>query len=93
MMAGADYRRCDVCDAKAFYDARLNWEWESESKTGLDNLGAWAVLCDDCEKTHEIVIKKKGAAGMSKSEKLVNLFIVFCFGSVAAFAIIGALLQ
>lgn len=25
-MAGADYRRCDQCDSKVFYDANLNYE-------------------------------------------------------------------
>ncbi len=25
-MAGADYRRCDVCGGKAFYDADLSYE-------------------------------------------------------------------
>ena len=25
-MAGADYRRCDVCGSKAFYDANLNYD-------------------------------------------------------------------
>lgn len=25
-MAAADYRLCDVCDGKAFYDANLNYE-------------------------------------------------------------------
>jgi len=27
-MALADYRRCDVCGGKAFYDAHLNYEME-----------------------------------------------------------------
>lgn len=25
-MAGADYKHCDVCGAKAFYDSNLNYE-------------------------------------------------------------------
>lgn len=25
-MAGADYRLCDICESKAFYDARLNYD-------------------------------------------------------------------
>lgn len=25
-MAGADYRHCDICGCKAFYDANLNYE-------------------------------------------------------------------
>jgi hypothetical protein len=26
-MAAADYRLCDVCDGKAFYDSNLGYEW------------------------------------------------------------------
>lgn len=36
-MAAADYRKCDVCGTKAFYDANLNYtddrdEWTKETK-------------------------------------------------------------
>ena len=70
-MALADYRLCDVCGAKAFYDARLNYENtrdESEwfrvcGERGyghrLDSLGDWAVICGDCAKTHRTAIVKK----------------------------------
>jgi len=30
-MAGADYRSCDVCGGKAFYDANLSYERATES--------------------------------------------------------------
>ena len=79
-MAYADYRLCDVCGSKTFYDARLNYE-QGPSKyhsappfriagkeqadnpdalhkhgSRLDSLGDWAVICEDCAKTHKCVI-------------------------------------
>ena len=82
-MASGDYRSCDVCGCKCFYDANLNYEHLEESwddvnqriikpKGGVlyngedsflkvDYLGAWAVLCDDCSKTHEArIVPKEG---------------------------------
>lgn len=56
-MAYCDYRHCDVCDAKAFYDANLNYDDNGK----LERVGAMKVLCDDCAKTHEVVIKAMGA--------------------------------
>lgn len=60
-MAAADYRLCDKCSSKAFYDANLNYEWNAipavrETTYGLDNLGDWAVLCCECAKTHRCAI-------------------------------------
>ena len=68
-MAAADYRLCDVCGCKAFYDANLNYEQGSDvagsvrnggqmnENTELDCLGDWVVLCTDCAKTHKCVIE------------------------------------
>jgi hypothetical protein len=39
-MAYADYRHCDICDAKTFYDANLDYDWEEYPETGLRNTGA-----------------------------------------------------
>ena len=36
-MAGADYRSCDVCGGKAFYDANLNYEFPDNN--GNDSWG------------------------------------------------------
>jgi hypothetical protein len=58
-MAYADYRHCDVCGAKAFYDANLSYDEEEYPETGLFNLGAWLCLCIACAKTHELKIIKK----------------------------------
>lgn len=33
-MAAADYRQCDVCGCKAFYDANLNYEWPDKNGNG-----------------------------------------------------------
>lgn len=70
-MALADYRLCDVCGCKAFYDSNLNYEFPNkegkgsynqkitkirDSPMGLDNLGDWVVLCIDCAKTHRCEI-------------------------------------
>lgn len=58
-MAMADYRLCDVCERKAFYDANLNYDFGKRMADGspkLDYLGAWAVLCENCAKTHEVRI-------------------------------------
>ena len=71
-MALADYRPCDKCGAKAFYDARLNYEVTKDreeehrvcgrpSHMKLENLGDWAVLCRDCAKTHRTAIVKREA--------------------------------
>lgn len=69
-MAYADYRLCDVCGNKAFYDAALNYDDENYDRPAfkvagepqkymhyrLDYLGDWAVLCNDCAKTYKCVI-------------------------------------
>lgn len=87
-MALADYRLCDVCGGKAFYDASLNYddgpnEYAPDSapyrvagqpqyedpalnhKHGmrLGYVGDWAVLCEDCAKTHKVVIVAATQAG------------------------------
>ena len=63
-MAKADYRLCDVCGEKAFYDANLNYTFvrrgdEVPSYTTLldgsytlDYLGDWAVLCTESARKH-----------------------------------------
>lgn len=57
-MAYADYTHCAVCDAKAFYDANLNWDTEGGVQR-LDYCGALAALCDDCAKEWELVRVKR----------------------------------
>lgn len=66
-MALADYRLCDVCNGKAFYDAELRYDFKDYPVTGLPRLGAWAVLCTECEKTHQITITPRAAIARTSS--------------------------
>lgn len=69
-MAGGDYKYCDVCNCKAFYDANLDYNGSSDfaesggflsaghkSYLELQNLGNWIVLCKTCSVTHKIKIE------------------------------------
>ena len=58
-MAGADYRSCDVCGTKTFYDARLDYNYDEFPPIGLPRLGDWKVICIECAKTHKVVVQKK----------------------------------
>lgn len=71
-MAACDYRLCDSCGRKAFYDAGLSYDdAKSADDPGvyriagtsqqfgwmtLGNVGDWAVLCKECAKTHRTII-------------------------------------
>lgn len=67
-MALADYRLCDVCGGKAFYDSNLNYEFRDYEPSEeahvdgelanyrLDYLGDWAVICLTCRQTHRCVV-------------------------------------
>ncbi len=50
-MAYADYMHCAVCDCKVHYDAEVNYDYHQECSP--------VVLCEECLKTHEIVVKKR----------------------------------
>jgi hypothetical protein len=70
-MALADYRLCDVCECKTFYDAELNYEiappdhpLHPQYVPSL-RLGDWAVLCVDCAKTYEVVVQPRVCAAVS----------------------------
>ena len=60
-MASCDYKSCDICGAKTFYDANVHYDesWD-ESMRRPPRVGAWAVLCAGCADTHEVVIVKRG---------------------------------
>lgn len=70
-MAYADYRLCDVCGCKAFYDANLSYRETTDPNEmirGSDGiklhwLGDWAVICTDCAKTHRCEAVKIETAG------------------------------
>jgi len=56
-MAAADYKLCDICDRKTFYDCEVAYgDWTEESGSIPVGVGAWAVLCVDCSATHRIEI-------------------------------------
>jgi hypothetical protein len=57
-MAAADYRLCDICDCKTFYDSNLDYDFQEYPEHGL-RLGDWKVICSECAKTHEVVIQEK----------------------------------
>lgn len=57
-MAIADYKLCDVCQGKAFYDANISdpnytSTWDEDEEWDRVEL---AVLCSRCKKTHKITI-------------------------------------
>ena len=52
-MAMSDYRECDVCGSKAFYDARLNYE------TGCKVDGKWVYS----ETPYRVAGKDQGQYG------------------------------
>lgn len=61
-MAASDYRSCDICGSKTFYDASLNWhEPDDDHHAGfwLPGLGDWAVICKQCAKTYETVVRHR----------------------------------
>ena len=52
-MAYADYRLCDVCGCKAFYDSKLDYEWSTKNnpipeaeqiKYVLESIGPTEIL-------------------------------------------------
>jgi hypothetical protein len=55
-MALSDYRLCDVCGGKTFYDSNLSYDFDEYPDNGLSGVGDWAVLCRDCAKTHQVVV-------------------------------------
>jgi len=64
-MASADYRLCDVCSRKTFYDATLDYQRpdaDHKYEWWLHGLGDWGVLCTECAKTHEVIIRPRETA-------------------------------
>jgi len=75
-MAVADYRLCDLCGNKAFYDSDLDYNFPTPKNPinkedcvvgtyyTLQHLGDWKVLCNNCSKTHKCVIEKREETGI-----------------------------
>lgn len=62
-MALADYYLCDVCKAKTFYDANVNycddrWMTDGRCKMIPNGAGDMAVLCMECAKTHKVIVTR-----------------------------------
>lgn len=62
-MAMADYYLCDVCSQKAFYDSNLDYDFDAPVDYGCGSKLGWvgdmAAICDQCAKTHIVVILAK----------------------------------
>lgn len=86
-MAAADYKLCDVCSGKAFYDSDLNYEDHHDAPDRkpykvagqkadwgyrLGYLGDWSVICDGCAETHQTrIIKAKDAGAVDAAPELL----------------------
>ena len=58
-MAYADYMHCPLCDGKVFYDASINWEYQHVAHGEFGEPLSVVALCDDCFKTHEIIVQPR----------------------------------
>lgn len=58
-MAASDYRLCDICDSKCYYDSNVEYDFTEYPDTGLWNTGDWAVICRECSKTYQVIIQKR----------------------------------
>lgn len=59
-MSGADYKHCDNCECKTFYDANLDYDFkENDKRTQLHNTGDHKALCSKCADSFELVIKPR----------------------------------
>jgi len=63
-MALADYRLCDLCECKTFYDAELNYDFSTNLNSNGDllpsgNVGDMKVICKKCAVENIVVIMKK----------------------------------
>lgn len=61
-MAASDYRLCDVCNGKVFYDANLNYDFSQCNEHGepkLDCLGDWVVICNECAKKYKCTLVER----------------------------------
>jgi hypothetical protein len=62
-MAAIDYRLCDKCGQKTYYDASLNYDFREYPEHGL-RLGSWKVICIECAKNHEcVIVERKSPSG------------------------------
>lgn len=73
-MAYADYKLCDLCGEKAFYDTCVTdprYEATWDPSADCDPIGI-KVLCTECAKTHDVVVVKKGGGVWQLIETVPN---------------------
>ena len=62
-MALADYWLCDVCSAKTFYDAELNYDKgdirREDPRQMPYGAGDIACICRKCAETHVVVVMQR----------------------------------
>jgi hypothetical protein len=63
-MALADYRLCDVCEKKCFYDSNVSYndaqDADDDHVEGMPGwTGDWRVICVECTKTHAVIVVKR----------------------------------
>ena len=62
-MAAADYKLCDLCEGKAFYDVTITdprYCATYDPTEKAEPIGL-AVLCAECNKTHQCVVVDRAA--------------------------------
>ena len=77
-MAYADYRLCDLCNGKTFYDANLNYQTpdaEHQNEYWLHGVGSWAVICVDCAKDNIIQVHARNPAPTPAAPDLRALLV------------------
>lgn len=67
-MAGADYKSCDVCGTKTFYDARVDYDLDlrQHEEPRPFRVGDWKVICVECAKDHEVKVVPKSKAKVKR---------------------------
>jgi len=70
-MAAADYKLCDNCGRKTFYDAALEYPDPTPPTYQYipDGVGDWAVICEPCAKTYICVVMERSALPQGAQER------------------------
>ena len=69
-MAGRDYKSCDQCGCKTFYDVNLDYDFkENDKRTCLHNTGDHKALCSLCADKYELVVYERVKLNINKGER------------------------
>jgi hypothetical protein len=69
-MAEADYKSCDKCGGRTFYDSNLHYDDEWDNSWGRPyGVGDWGVLCKECAKGFKVVVEEKAKLMGSRGKK------------------------